>query len=178
MIVFDLECPNRHVFEGWFGSSDDFAQQGASGLLACPICGADDISKAVMSPAVGQKSNQKSTVSHLVKETHKDQDKMSTPDPEVDSKDVVSSQHYVPAKPPAELKQALEKLAKAQEKALESSKWVGSDFAETARAMHYGEEEKAQVHGETSLDEAKGLLDEGIEIAPLPLPVRQRKQEN
>jgi len=39
MIVFDLACPDGHRFEGWFGSSADYDDQRARGLLACPHCG-------------------------------------------------------------------------------------------------------------------------------------------
>ena len=58
MIVFDLRCaPQGHVFEGWFGSTPDYDDQQARGLVACPLCGSADISKAAMAPAVGAKSN-------------------------------------------------------------------------------------------------------------------------
>ena len=54
MIVFDLECRSGgHRFEGWFGSSDDFADQQARGLVACPDCGSPDVDKALMAPAPG-----------------------------------------------------------------------------------------------------------------------------
>ncbi|PKP89585.1 MAG: DUF1178 domain-containing protein, partial [Alphaproteobacteria bacterium HGW-Alphaproteobacteria-15] len=39
MIVFDLSCADGHRFEGWFGSSTDFEEQCARGLLTCPACG-------------------------------------------------------------------------------------------------------------------------------------------
>jgi hypothetical protein len=58
MIVFDLKCaPQGHVFEGWFGSTSDYENQKARGLVTCPLCGAADIGKAVMAPAVGAKGN-------------------------------------------------------------------------------------------------------------------------
>jgi hypothetical protein len=72
---------------------------------------------------------------------------------------------------PAEVKQALEQLAKAQEKALKNSTWVGDKFAEQSREMHYGERDQAPIHGQASLKEAKDLLDEGVAVAPLPFPV-------
>jgi hypothetical protein len=54
---------------------------------------------------------------------------------------------------------------------LKTSQWVGGNFAETARAIHYGEEADRLIHGETSKQEAKALLEEGINVAPLPFPV-------
>ncbi len=59
MIVFDLRCsPNGHVFEAWFGSSDDYESQRSRGLVQCPLCGAEAVEKAVMAPRVGAKGNQ------------------------------------------------------------------------------------------------------------------------
>ena len=52
MIVFDLSCPSAHVFEAWFGSSADYEDQRARGLVSCPLCGSAKIAKAPMAPAV------------------------------------------------------------------------------------------------------------------------------
>jgi hypothetical protein len=58
MIIFDLKCaPQGHVFEGWFGSSGDYEEQQARGLVSCPLCGSGEVAKAVMAPAVGAKGN-------------------------------------------------------------------------------------------------------------------------
>lgn len=57
MIVFDLQCPHGHVFEGWFASSDAYADQKARGLVQCPYCESVEIEKAVMAPRVGAKGN-------------------------------------------------------------------------------------------------------------------------
>ena len=57
MIVFDLTCDNGHVFEAWFGSSDDYAKQKAGGLVSCPICNSASIDKAVMAPRLAAKGN-------------------------------------------------------------------------------------------------------------------------
>ena len=59
MIIFDLRCaPHGHVFEAWFGSSEDYEAQRTRGLVSCPLCGAADVDKAPMAPAVGAKGNQ------------------------------------------------------------------------------------------------------------------------
>jgi len=59
MIIFDLRCGSQgHVFEAWFGSSEDYESQSARGLVSCPICGAADVDKAPMAPRVGAKGNQ------------------------------------------------------------------------------------------------------------------------
>jgi hypothetical protein len=59
MIIFDLRCDRQgHVFEAWFGSSEDYAAQKARGLVSCPVCGAAEIDKAPMAPRVPAKANQ------------------------------------------------------------------------------------------------------------------------
>jgi len=57
MISFDLRCSDGHVFEGWFGSSTDFEDQKARGLLSCPVCGDETVGKALMAPNVPAKNN-------------------------------------------------------------------------------------------------------------------------
>ena len=75
------------------------------------------------------------------------------------------------APPPALVKAAMAKLAAMQAKALEGSEWVGARFPERARAMHAGDAPEAPIHGQATLAEAKALAEEGVPVAPLPLPV-------
>ncbi|GAA0674174.1 hypothetical protein FHT00_001417 [Sphingomonas insulae] len=72
---------------------------------------------------------------------------------------------------PALVKHALQQLAAAQTKALAGSQWVGDTFATRARAMHQGEEDHKPIHGLASLADVKSLVDDGVAVAPLPLPV-------
>lgn len=159
MIVFDLKCDGaNHVFEAWFGSSADYEDQKVRGLLACPICGDPRIGKALMAPAVAAKANSRS-----------------------DPRPAASRQTAaVPVSTGNEVKMRalMDALATAQKKALEGSTWVGRDFAEQARAMHYGEQDRASIHGEVAPDEAKALFAEGVEVAPLPLPVVPPQAKN
>lgn len=147
MIVYDLICEQKHRFEGWFGSSADFADQRERGLLSCPKCGSADVMKAPMAPAVPAKGNTRARSGQ----------EQSTP---------VSNQPM-----PAEVQEAMAKLAAAQTEALKKSTWVGDKFAETSRKMHYGEADDKPIHGQASMEEAKSLVDEGIAVAPLPFPV-------
>ena len=137
MIVYDLVCtPAGHVFEAWFGSSGDYDDQRARGLLSCPLCGSEEVGKAPMAPAV-RASGQ-------------------SPDPKL----------------------LLAALAAAQARALEKSTWVGKGFAGEARAMHLGEAKHRSIHGQATLAEAKSLAEEGVPIAPLPLPVVPPEEAN
>jgi hypothetical protein len=72
----------------------------------------------------------------------------------------------------------LAKLAAMQAEMLKHSKWVGDEFADKARAMHHGEIEHQQVHGRATLEQAKSLVDDGVPVAPLPLPVTPPNQLN
>jgi hypothetical protein len=159
MIVFDLECrANGHRFEGWFGSSDDYASQQQRGLVACPQCGTSDVVKAPMAPNIGAKGNQLPAV------RSSENMQMSAPQslaPQVMTSDVL----------PPEAVKMMQALAQMQAKALEKSRWVGKGFAEAAREMHYGEREVEAVHGEATPKEARDLIEEGIEVAPLPFPI-------
>jgi hypothetical protein len=46
--------------------------------------------------------------------------------------------------------------------------YVGPEFAEEARRIHYGETEERGIYGEASDEQAQGLLDEGIAVAKIP----------
>jgi hypothetical protein len=72
----------------------------------------------------------------------------------------------------------LARLAAMQADMLKDSRWVGEEFADTARAMHSGEIEPAQVHGNATLEQARSLAEDGIPVAPLPLPVIPPSQVN
>ena len=72
----------------------------------------------------------------------------------------------------------LARLASLQAEMLKNSRWVGDDFAEQSRAMHYGEREPESIHGQTTLETAKALIEEGIDVAPLPFPVAPPDKTN
>lgn len=72
----------------------------------------------------------------------------------------------------------LKQLAAMQAKVLKDSEWVGDRFAEEARSIHLGEAEARAVHGSATPAEAKSLIEEGVPVAPLPLPVVPPNQVN
>lgn len=146
MIVFDLQCKALgHRFEGWFASSDDFAAQQSRGLVCCPQCGSGDVIKAPMAPAVPRKGNQLG---------------QGAP-----------AQPMASGKLPPEAVEMLHKLAAVQAEALKDSRWVGDSFAEVSREMHYGERDFETVHGQATPQQAKELLEEGVPLMPLVLPI-------
>ena len=138
MIVFDLACSRRHVFEAWFGSQADYDDQRARKLVSCPICGDGAVDKAPMAPRIsGARSN-------------------AAPDP----------------------KQVMQAMMTAQRKMLASSEDVGNRFADEARAIHVGDAEERQIHGQATPAEAKKLIEEGVPVAPLPFPLRDPARDN
>ena len=152
MIVFDLRCARTgHVFEAWFGSTEDFEAQQARGLVCCPLCGDQDIEKAVMAPRVGAKGNQLPAVQMSAP--------MIAPSPEL-------------------AKDMLRTLAEMQRRILEQSDYVGERFADEARSIHLGEAPARSIYGKASPDETRSLLEEGIDVAPLLLPVVVPGKEN
>jgi len=143
MIVFDLKCPHNHTFEAWFRSSADYETQREQGIVECPFCGSTDISKALMAPNVAAKSNSKSAPVPAV---------TNSQDPKVQELAA----------------QAQELFQKVREHVEDSCDYVGNDFAEEARKIHYGESEERGIYGESTAEETQELLDEGVEILPLP----------
>jgi hypothetical protein len=92
--------------------------------------------------------------------------------------DNVGKAPMAPSVPRKSADAALAKVAALQAEMLKDSRWVGNEFTDTARAMHSGEIEPAQVHGSATLAEAKALADDGVPVAPLPLPVVPPTQLN
>ncbi len=73
---------------------------------------------------------------------------------------------------------ALARLAAVQAELLKDSRWVGDKFADTARAMHNGELPREAVHGQATSEQAQSLVEDGVPVAPLPLPLLPPDQLN
>ncbi len=163
MIVFDLECSGgAHRFEGWFKSSDDFASQQARGLIACPHCESADVAKAPMAPRLSRKGNQGAASAPPAAAS--ELPFASAPAPE-------KPQAIASPRLPPEAVAAMHALAAIQAEAIKTSRWVGDKFADQSRAMHYGDADHATIHGQATREEARDLLDEGIMVAPLLIPI-------
>jgi len=171
MIVFDLKCSQSHVFEAWFSNSEAFEKQAAAGQIECPVCGDVHITKALMAPNIPAKGNQKS----------------EQPAPETFAEHVAAEEEMVPANMSVpvsanipeqaevtgdDVKRAIEymhdTMAKYRKYVEANCENVGDNFAEEARKIHYGEAENRGIFGETTIEESQELLDEGIDIIPLP----------
>ncbi|MES2492040.1 MAG: DUF1178 family protein [Pseudomonadota bacterium] len=184
MIVFDLQCRSgAHRFEGWFGSSDDFERQRERGLVGCPVCGSVDVIKSVMAPNVGRKGNQLPEPARS-RDPARQQTKSAAAEPVTAGGmpapapgGPAALTNAGPALPP-EAAALFRAIAARQAEALKSSRWVGNDFADSARAMHYGETDTQAIHGQATPTEARELLEEGIEVAPILFPVIPPNEAN
>ncbi len=67
-----------------------------------------------------------------------------------------------------EQRKMIAKLKELSKKVRENADYVGDKFAEEARKIHFGETETRGIYGEATADEAKSLIEDGIEFMPLP----------
>ena len=176
MKVLDLQCGQHHVFEGWFGSEDDYQGQLARGLLTCPMCGDAQVTKKLSAPRLNLHTTR----------GERDAKPASTQAPSANAKHAAeeaaapiaadASSNHVPALPslqevanlePAQLQAALLKMVRH---VVANTEDVGDSFPEEARKMHYGETEARNIRGHATPEETEELIDEGIAVMPLPLP--------
>ncbi len=163
MIVFDLCCPKSHVFEGWFRDSAAFDEQTAAGDLACPVCGSHDIAKALMAPNIPAKSNARRGPAPVALTDEPASEVMAT------------TPAMTPGEGPSpEVFAAAMKALRALHQDIEKTcDYVGENFAEEARKIHYGEADPRGIYGEATPDEARELREEGVDVMALPRPPRE-----
>ena len=142
MIKYALACEQAHEFESWFPSSDAFETQRKRGFVTCPFCNSTKVEKQIMAPSIARTDKAP-----------------KAPPPEAQPVAVLTERER-------ELRAALRAL---REHVMKNAENVGNGFVEEARRMHYGETEERSIYGEADLAEAKALLEEGIEVMPLPV---------
>jgi hypothetical protein len=155
MIRYALRCERDHAFESWFQSSSAFESQVKRKLVECPNCGSTKVEKAIMAPRVVAKKGREVAP--------------AAPPPPVPApaQEVIS-----PGSTSLMMAQERElraKLKELRDHIVKNADDVGERFPTEARKMHYGETEHRPIYGEASLDEARELIEEGIEVAPIPV---------
>lgn len=151
MIRYALHCDRDHQFESWFQSSSAYDSQVKRKLVTCPICGSAKIDKAIMAPRIVGKKGR------------------AAPPPEpVTTTAPEAAQPGSTSLMMAQERELRAKLKELRDHIVKNADNVGERFANEARAMHYGDKEHRPIYGEASPDEAKSLIDEGIEVSPLP----------
>jgi hypothetical protein len=154
MIKYTLICDRKHEFESWFADSAAFDKQAKRKLVACPVCDSVKVEKAIMAPRVAAKKGRVPI-------------EMPAPAPEAPA---AAAQASAPVAMISPIEQEFRaKLKELREQLVKNSDNVGEKFPEEARKMHYGETEHRSIYGVASPDEAKDLLEEGIECHPLPV---------
>jgi len=149
VIRYALACERGHAFESWFNGSDAFERQAARGLVGCPICGSTKVGKAIMAPAVGKREPQRPAAA--------------------------SEPPKAPVAMLSEKERELRtKLKELRDHVVKNADYVGGKFPEEARKMHYGEIEHRSIFGEASAADAAELMEEGIELHPLPVLPEER----
>lgn len=145
MIVFDLLCGAGHRFEGWFGSSDDFARQRDRSLLSCPSCGSDKVERVPSATRANLGAPQPKAPPGQPQKT-----------PDMEGKD------------PFAIAQML--YSRMLDELLTKSEDVGREFPTEARKIFYDEAPARPIRGQATNEEHQELVDEGIPVARLPVP--------
>lgn len=166
MKVLNLRCSRLHSFEGWFGSEDDFQGQLKRGLLECPMCADSAIQKMPSAPRLNFGGHQARDSDQPLKgqATASASTAMAPLKNEAvrsDQPENVGPDRLDPALQAAFLTALRQVVANTED--------VGQRFADEARRMHYGEAEARSIRGQASAREAVELLEEGIEVMPLPM---------
>ena len=152
MIHYNLRCERGHSFESWFQSSSAYETQEKRKLVNCPVCGSAKVERAIMAPQIVSKKGRENAA--------------PAPAP------AAATEAASPASTPLLMAQERElraKLKELRDHIVKSADNVGERFPVEARKMHYGDIEHRPIYGEASPDEARALIEEGVEVTPLPV---------
>jgi len=156
MIVFDLLCVAGHRFEGWFGSREDFDGQKKHKIIQCPTCGTSQVERVPSASRVnlGAAEPKKplpvaSAVANPAQKT-----------PEMEGKDAFAIAQML--------------YSKMLDELLTRSEDVGKDFPRVARKIFYKEDKPRPIRGVATQEEHDELVEEGVPVARLPVPPRDR----
>jgi hypothetical protein len=148
MIRYQLRCAKEHEFEAWFRDSAAFDQQSKARKVLCPDCGSAKVVKAPMAPSIGKRALSEPQA-------------VETPQPPAPA----ASASSPPVPTPAQIRAYLMAMRKHVETTHE---YVGPKFPDEARKIHYGESKERGIYGEATPEDAKELVDEGIDVAAVP----------
>lgn len=169
MIVFNLSCSEQHSFDGWFRSAEDYDRQAAGGLVECPLCGDKHITKQLSAPRINSgasvsRSNGGNGGDDSV--NHSNDSDSAASQLRTGQRRLIEGQEVLAASMMPGLQEHM--LRQFKNFVISNTENVGTEFAETARRIHYGEESQRNIRGRVSIDEAIALREEGIETVSLP----------
>lgn len=136
--VFDLQCETGHVFEGWFGSREDYDSQRERGLLSCPVCDSSKVERKVSAARLN--------VSGATRGAKPGNDPSSS----------------------GQVARMQEEVMREVRKMLRNTENVGTRFAEEARRIHDGESPQRAIRGTATPEERRELAQDGIAALPIP----------
>ena len=157
MIRYSLVCDGKHDFDIWFQNSADYDKQRKRGLVTCPACGSEKVEKALMAPSLGRGTKKGARARSP-----------EVPPPEAPAAVAAEVKTPVAMVSPQE-REFRSKLKELREHLTKNAENVGPKFPDEARKMHYGEIEHRSIYGEATPEDAKELIEEGIEFHPLPI---------
>ena len=160
MIRYALACDQGHSFDSWFQSSAAYDKQVKRGLVTCPACGSTEVEKALMAPQLSGTRKRGS----MPAASHEAPAPASAPEAPAAAETPAPVAMISPQE-----REFRQKLKELRDHLTRNADYVGQKFPEEARKMHYGEIEHRSIYGEASPQEAKELLDEGVELHPLPV---------
>jgi hypothetical protein len=168
MIKYSLRCDHGHAFDSWFQDSASFDKQAKRGLVSCPMCDSVKVEKSIMAPQIPRKGR--------TAEQRAGEEKVQRAAARQKKAEGTTVATAVPATTPAaepllmaQEKELLVKLKELRDHIKANADNVGDQFPEQARKMHYGEIEHRPIYGDASPTEAKALIEEGVEVMPMPV---------
>ena len=150
MIRYNLRCEKGHAFESWFQSSAAYESQEKRNLVSCPSCGSVKVERAIMAPQIVTRKGRE----------------QAAPAPAAPVETTGSESTPLLMAQEVELRTKLKEL---RDHIVKNADNVGERFPNEARKMHYGDIEHRPIYGEASAEEARALIDEGVEVSPLPV---------
>ena len=152
MKVYNLACPHDHRFEGWFASEEDYLAQQGKSMLSCPVCDSAVITRMPSAPHIAKSSSTELAI--------------TKPEAENVSSGVVALTGSDHSQLEAQVQAA---FLKGMRELMGRSEDVGDSFADEARKIHYKESPERSIRGQTTLDEAEALREEGIDVLSMPM---------
>ena len=182
MILYSLRCHKDHLFETWFRDSAAYDSQLKAAIIECPVCGSHKVEKAIMAPSVSKsagrtrgRQDQTAASPAPASQQRISREPISQ---EPISREPISQQPAAKApvggattkamreaEQSVKVRRALQELRRQVE---ENFDYVGPEFAEEARKIHYGESGERPIYGETSEEEAEALEEEGVGVSRIP----------
>lgn len=148
--VFDLQCDQAHVFEGWFSSLENYESQQEQGLLTCPVCGSSAVVKKLSAPRINKGRGQA------------DAQLAGKPEAARESGGNVASLDE------ATMAQLQAQVLRHMRDMVRNAENVGVRFSEEARRMHEGESERRTIRGIATREEQEALARDGIAVTSIP----------